>query len=208
MFMLTISDRVKSWIREHPTYATLLAEGVINSSALARKIRPEIEAHIGEPVSQEAITLALNRQAKQLSATSIDFDQYIGEVSVQSGLSIMTIPQVGLDHEFFTKAIAILHRSQEYTLYSRGVWHTSLIGKQSVIEELQRHFNSTIIAHDLVAVTVKLKPGHLPVPGVCAHILQKIAFRGINLQEVTSSHDEMTLLIHRKDTNKALDCLV
>jgi len=206
--MLTISDRVKSWIASHPVHASFMAQGLLNSSALARTIKPEIQKQVGEPISQEAITLALNRHAKRTIASSVDFDQFIGEVSVQSGLSIITIPQVGLDPDMFSRAIAILHKSHEYTLYSRGVWHTALIGKRSVVQELTSHFRYNVVIHDLVAITVKLKPGHLPVPGVCAHILQKIALRGINLQEVTSSYDELTIILGKDDTNAALDCLI
>lgn len=206
--MLTISDRVKSWVASHPVHASFMAQGLLNASALARTIRPEIQKQIGEPVSAEAITLALNRHTKQATTSVVDFDQYIGEVSVQSGLSIITIPQVGLDPDSFSQAIAALHKSHEYTLYSRGVWHTALVGKRPVINNLAQYFDHTIIIHDLVAITIKLKPGHLPMPGVCAHILQKIAFRGINLHEVSSSHDEFTLIIHKDDTNPALDCLI
>lgn len=207
--MLTISDRTKSWISTHPTHAHFLADGLINASALARLIKPDIEKEVGERVSAEAITLALNRHSKNIRhLSSADYEKFVGEVSVQSGLSIMTIPQVDLDPDAFSKAIAILHKTHEYTLYSRGVWHTALVGKHSVIEELATHFRHTIIAHDLVAVTIKLKPGHLPTPGVCAYILQKLALRDINLQEVTSSHNELTVIIRKNDTNKALDCLV
>ncbi len=206
--MLTISDRVKSWIASHPVHASFMAQGLINASALARTIKPELQKRIGEPVSQDAITLALNRHAKHATVVDIDFDRFIGEVSVQSGLSIITIPQVGLDPDAFSLAIAALHKSHEYTLYSRGVWHTALVGKRSVVENLARYFEHTILIHELVAITIKLKPGHLPMPGVCAHILQKIAFRGVNLHEVSSSHDEFTLIIHKDDTNTALDCLI
>lgn len=207
--MLTIADRVKTWIEAHPTYVSFMADGLINASALARLIKPELQKQTGEPISSEAITLALNRYSKKIKKlASNNFEQYIGEVSVQSGLSIITIPQVDLNPDKFAKAITILHKTHEYTLYSRGVWHTSLIGKKPIVEELATHFRYTIVAHDLVAITVKLKPGHLPVPGVCAYVLQKLALRDINLQEVTSSHDELTILIKKADTNRALDCLV
>lgn len=207
--MITISDRIKSWLDSHPTHASFAADGLINASALARMIKPDIQKQAGEIVSVDAITLAINRYGKAATRlASSNFEEYIGEVSVQSGLSIITIPQVDLDPEGFSKAIAILHKTQEYTLYSRGVWHTSLIGKRPVVEELALHFPYTIVAHDLVAVTVKLKSGHLPIPGVCAYVLQKIALHGINLQEVTSSHDELTLIIKKEDTNRALNCLV
>jgi hypothetical protein len=207
--MLTITDRVKSWMKAHPTHARFIADGIINASALARTIKPELQKQAGEIISQDAITLALNRYSKSAQRhASVHYEKYIGEVSVQSGLSIITIPQVDLDPDAFSKAISILHKSHEYTLYSRGVWHTMLIGKRGVVVELASHFRYTFVAHDLVAITVKLKPGHLPIPGVCAYVLQKLALQNINLQEVTSSHDELTVIIRKEDTNKALDCLV
>lgn len=207
--MITITDRVKTWVTEHPFHATFMADGLINASALARLIQPNIESQMGETVTVEAVTLALNRYGKDShSAHLVDFDRYVGEVSVQSGLSIMTIPQVDLDSAEFFQAITELQRQQEYTIYTRGIWHTALIGKKEVISTLSQNFPGTITSHDIVGITVKLKPGHLPVPGVCAYVLQKLAYRNINLQEVTSSHNELTVFINRIDTNKALECLV
>ena len=208
--MISVTDRVKTWVATHPFHATFIANGLINSSALARTIKSDIEQQVGERVAVESITLALNRYGHDVASDDIplDFDQYLGEVSVQSGLSILSIPQVDLDADFFFAALAELHKNHEYTIYTRGVWHTALIGKQQVIHDLSAHFRNTVVSDDLVGITIKLKPGHLPKPGVCAYILQKIAFKGINLQEVTSSHNELTVIINRMDTNRALECLV
>lgn len=120
----------------------------------------------------------------------------------------MTIPQVNLDTDVFFTALKTMHDNQDYALYTRGVWHTALIGKRSVIEDLTRHFSDSILNHNLVAITVKLKPGHLPTPGVCAYVLEKIAYNGINLIEVSSSHDELTIVINKDAMNRALGCLV
>lgn len=207
--MISVSDRVRSWITAHPFHALFMHDDLINSSALARKIHPEIEQEVGERIAVESITLALNRYGRDASSNlSVDFDQFIGEASVQSGLSIVSITQVNLDADFFFAALAELHKNHEYALYTRGVWHTALIGKQQVIHDLAEHFEDTTIKDNLVGITIKLKPGHLPNPGVCAYVLQKLAFNGINLEEVTSSHDELTVIIGRSDTNRALECLV
>ena len=107
--MITISDRVKLWMKNHPTHDSFMAEGLINSSALARLIKPELQRQAGEEVSLEAVILALNRYGKSAKhVKSTDLEKYIGEVSVQSGLSIITIPQVDLDPDNFSKAIARL----------------------------------------------------------------------------------------------------
>ncbi len=207
--MITITDRVTDWVRQHPFHASFMRDGLINNSALARYIKPELEKQAGEILSLEAIILALNRTGKhQGSLPPPDFERYIGEVSVQSNLSILSIRQVDLDLMAFFGAVNTLHQNQEYTLYTRGVWHTALIGKRDAIEDLSKHFNHSFLTHDLIGITVKLRQGHLPVPGVCAYILQKLAFNNINLQEVTSTHDEMTIIIDKNYTQAALNCLV
>lgn len=207
--MITITDRIRTWIDRHPTYALHMRQGVINFSSLARRIKPEIEQEGGERVSVEAITLALNRLAKSLSDDqAIDYMQYLGEVSVQSGLAILTIPQSNINADAFFWAAKKLHEQQEYMVYTRGIWHTALIGRLTVIDELEATLHGTITSRDLVGVTVKLRPGHLPIPGVCAYVLQLLAERGVNLIEVTSSHNELTVFVPSESTNTTLTCLV
>lgn len=207
--MLTISSRVETWLKAHPFHASFMAQGLINASSLARVIRPELEADAGIMLSLEAITLALNRHSKRQNSTlPTDYNQFIGEFSVQTGLSVLTVPQVNLDVDAFYDAVKSMHKRQEYTLYTRGAWHTALIGKQHEIEQLSKRFSNTIVTHDQVGITVKLKPGHLPTPGVCAFVLQKLAQNSINITEVTSSHDELTIVIDRDLTQAALNCLL
>lgn len=213
--MRTVANRVETWLADHPFHQSFLARGLLNASALAREIRPELERQAGEKLSEQAITLAISRLARRLQAADndidviwTDFDRFVGEVSVQSGLSILTIPQVTIDEPALYDVLMDLHAAQEYTLYTRGVWHTALICKQDTVERLARHFEQSIVTHDVVAVTVKLRPGHLPVPGVCAYILEKLAQHGVNLAEVTSAHDELTVVIDKQFTQTALDCLL
>lgn len=207
--MITISDKVREWVKQNPTYAQYMSEGLLNHSSLARRIKPEIEQSIGERVSVEAITLALNRYAKQMVAEGIvDYASYIGEVSVQSGLSVLTIPQSESSMDQFFVAARRLHEQNEYMVYTRGLWYTALIGRTEVIDELETTLRGTVTSRDIVGVTVKLRIGHLPVPGVCAHVLQLLASRGINLVEVTSSHNELTVFVHNNRTSETLALLV
>lgn len=186
-----------------------MRQGIINYSSLARQIKPEIEQVSGERVSIEAITLALNRSAKLLSRKdTVDYATFIGEVSVQSGLGVLTIPQANINASSFFDAVKTLHNKQEYMVYTRGLWYTALIGRLEIIDELERTLHGTITSRDIVGVTVKLRIGHLPIPGVCAYVLQVLADQGINLIEVVSSHNELTVFIPSTFTNAALDCLV
>lgn len=207
--MITITDYVKTWLTQHPGYVPYVQQGVINYSSLARRMKDDIEQQAGERVSVAAVTLALNRYAKRLSGDElIDYEQYIGEVSVQSGLGILAIAQTDLDSDTFFWAVKKLHDRHEYMVYTRGIWHTALIGRSEVIDELATTLHGTITSTDLVGVTIKLKKGHLPVPGVCAYVLQLLAARDVNLVEVTSSHDELTVFVPSQSLGDTLECLI
>lgn len=207
--MFTISSRVEQWLKSHPFHTSFMSKGLINASSLARTIRPELEADAGTMLSLEAITLSLNRLSKrQKSSLPNDYSNFVGEVSIQSDLSVLTIPQVNLDIDAFYDAVKSMHKNQEYTLYTRGVWHTALIGPRDTVQKVAKHFQNTLITHNQVGLTVKLKSGHLPTLGVCAFVLEKIAQNGINLTEVTSSHDELTIIIDKKFAQTAINCLV
>lgn len=207
--MITIADHVKTWIHHHPTHAMHMRQGIINYSSLARLIKSDIERESGERVSVEAVTLALNRAAKKLtSENDIDYSQFLGEVSVQSGLGVLTIPQSDINTDLFFRAARKLHERNEYMVYTRGLWYTALIGTVNVIDELEAKLHGTVTSRDIVGITIKLRIGHLPVPGVCAYVLQLLAERGVNLIEVTSSHNELTVFIPSKFTNVALEALI
>ncbi len=207
--MITITDHVRAWITRHPFHARFMADGLLNASSLARQIRPEIEQQVGERVSAEAVTLALNRHGRSAATlATLDYTRYLGEVSVQSGLSLLTVSQTNLDTDRFLDAVTRLQQDHEYALYTRGVWHTTLIGRHDIIVDLAAKFSSSVKIDNLVAVTIRLKPGHLLIPGVCAYILQRLALRGVNLVETASSYNELTLIINATDMNAALDCLV
>lgn len=205
--MIKVSDRIALWLEAHPTHAQFLSEGLINASALARTIQPEIQKQTGASASLDSIILSLNRQAKTIKHAAPKVEQTVDEVSIQPNLSLIVLPNSELDGEMFSKAIAILHKTKEYALYTHGVWHTSLTGKQSVVQELAAHFQHTTLTHDLLAVTAKLMPADTTTVSY-ASLLQKLAQRNIATHAVYFSHNELTVIIAKADANGALECFV
>ena len=59
--MKTIAQSINTIISRKPFLAELLAEGIINISSLARKIKPELEDLLRKPVQNGAVVMALNR---------------------------------------------------------------------------------------------------------------------------------------------------
>ena len=61
--MLTIPNAVEEVIKKKPFLEGALVEGLINLSALARQLKPEIEKQVGKAVNDSAVIMALNRLA-------------------------------------------------------------------------------------------------------------------------------------------------
>lgn len=68
-----------------------LVEGLINLSALARQLKPEIEKQVGKSVNDSAVIMALNRLVPRLELMStMKFKKVvenIGDIIVRSNLA-------------------------------------------------------------------------------------------------------------------------
>ena len=68
--MLTIPNAVEEVIKKKPFLEGALVEGLINLSALARQLKPEIEKKVGKEVNDSAVIMALNRLVPRLELMS------------------------------------------------------------------------------------------------------------------------------------------
>ena len=68
--MLTIPNAVEEVIKKKPFLEGALVEGLINLSALARQLKPEIEKQVGKAVNDSAVIMALNRLVPRLELMS------------------------------------------------------------------------------------------------------------------------------------------
>jgi len=205
--MRTISDFVENWIEQNPVVREHLAAGIINHSALARDIKADIEQSAGEKVSIEAVTIALNRIGKRLkpNAGTPNPLSFIGDISIQTGLDIL-IYEVS---DFDSLDIPPRSRSEHtYFVSAKGIWHASIITTSDAARDPRLCQKAHTHERDLTATTVRLKPGHIPVPGVCAGILSLLANKGVNLEEVNSTHNELTILTDQSNADLALKTLL
>jgi hypothetical protein len=67
-YMITITSRVEAHIKQWPLLKQGMDLGLINLSALARQLRPELETEIGERISDAAVMMALRRYQSDKSS--------------------------------------------------------------------------------------------------------------------------------------------
>lgn len=204
--MISISAHVQSWLDEHPTIRQHVSDGIINHSALARTLKSDIEDQLGERVSVESVTIALNRIGKSLKASaSYTALQYVGDVSVQTGLTILIYDINDFD-ALELPDLATMRSG--YFVSTRGIWHASIIATSLIAKDPRLSASASVCQDNVTSITIKLKEGHIPIPGVCAGILGVLANKGVNLQEVISTHNELTILCDHANAERAMSALM
>ena len=87
--MLTIKSHIENEIRNEPFLLENIKNGMINISALARKIEPKLSQKIGRKINYNAIIMAIKRlEIKELNKSRDIKKQLkkIGSLTVKSGL--------------------------------------------------------------------------------------------------------------------------
>ncbi len=217
--MLTIPIVVEEVIKKKPFLEGALIEGLINLSALARQLRPEIEQKIGKPVNESAVIMALNRLVPRLSLTStMKFKRIIagvGDIIVRSNLTDFTYNNTatlyGRQEELLREIHSATVAQDILCTFSQGIYETTLVVSSSLEGIVERVFHDEILVvkrQNLSSITVKLPSENTSVPGVYYYIFKELAWDNINIAEVISTSNEFTVVVSDADIHRAFTILM
>jgi len=213
--MKTIAQSINTIISRKPFLAELLAEGIINISSLARKIKPELEDLLRKPVQNGAVVMALNRFIPQTDLqTTLRIRKIfnkIGDIIVRSNLSAICFRNSA---SLFERQLEIIHmaitRNELFYTFAQGVYESTMVISSIIADECKKIMKEEAMinqSHDLSAITLKLPVENISEPGIYYFILQNIAWEGINIMEVISTSNEFTIVVQRQDVDNAFRVL-
>lgn len=214
--MVTIPNAVEEIIKKKPFLEGALIEGLVNLSALARQLKPEIEKKIGKQVNDSAVIMALNRLVPRLGLMStMKFKKVvenIGDIIVRSNLADYTFSNSATLYEKQAVLLDRVHSMQDiFCTFSQGIYETTLVVSSSIIELVDDIFKTeqNIARTDnLSSITVKLPAENAICPGVYYYIFKELAWDNINIAEVISTTNEFTVVISDKDIHRAFSILM
>lgn len=202
--MKTIASAVEHYIKSKPFLQTALSEGIINLTSLARIIRKDIQAETTQrEVRNGAIVMALKRLSVDMEFRSthriVKVLKNIGDIIVRSNLTDYTF----LTSETFMNAQAqllnkIKNNRDIFYATTRGVNEANIIVSNSMDSIVENIFKKERILHkftDLGAISVKLPEENVSVSGIYYFIFQRLAWEGVNMNEVISTANEFTIVI-------------
>lgn len=205
--MITVTSAIQSKLDKMPFVVDLLSQNLVNIMALARMLRPGIEEVCMKEVTEETIAMAIRRLPEQKGAQNLrHIFAETPDIMVRSHLCEFTVKKDG-SAAAIEKILKTLSLSKEHFFtITQGVFEDTLI-VSDVYESMVRQvfqLNHIIAFFDhLAAITVRLPPEIVEMPGVYSHILRSLAENGINVMEVVSTYREFTLLVREVDAHDA-----
>jgi hypothetical protein len=217
--MLTIPGAVEEAIKKKPFLEGALVEGLVNLSALARRLRPEIEQRLGKSVNESAIIMALNRLVPRLElASTLKFRRIIadiGDIIVRSNLTDFTYNNTATLYARQEQLLRELHSApmaqDVMCAFSQGIHETTLVVSSSLAPVVERIFSDEMLVlkrDRLSSITVRLPLENTLCPGVYYHIFKELAWDNINIAEVISTSNEFTVVVSDADIHRAFTILM
>jgi len=214
--MNSIGKVTEDLINRSPFLREAMTDDLINISALARKLKPEIEEVVGKEVKEGAIVMAIKRMTPGLyhrlnvKITKVMGD--LGDFLVRSNLSDYTYENSETLKSKQAELVQAINKdSDSFFALCKGVTETTFIvsqQKSATIEQIFKGEKLKSSTKDLASVTVKLPLINTEVYGIYYYILKHLAWEGINIVEIVSTSNEFTVVVQQDDVDKAFKILM
>ncbi len=213
---MTIAQAVEDYIRNSPFLEEALSDQLINISSLARQMQPEVEKQLGKKVQTGALVMAINRRPAQdsyrVSKSIREFMSRLGDIIVRSDLRDYTFENsAGLNACNRLLMDGIAGEKEIFCTISQGVFETTLVVSSLLadrIGEIYKDEKMLAGMKKLSSVTIRLPESNTEVSGIYYFLLKRLAWIGINICEVISTSNEVTLVVSEKDVHKAFALLM
>lgn len=213
--MITVSEKLKEIIERSPFLEEGLARGIVNLSALARELKPELERELMKEFSESAIMMALKRLAEkmtELPAAKNHTLMGLGDLTVRSRLKEFTFRK---SSTLMEKQAELLNRidpgMDHFVTFTQGVHEVTVIISDVLEQELRDVYASeNLVAEidDLAAVIIKFNEKITDILGIYYFILKQLAWKNINVIEVVSTFSEFIAVLDRKDVDRSFSVLL
>jgi ribosomal protein L30E len=211
--MITISEVIEGIIKKQPFLEEELHRGIINLSALARRMKPQVEKKLMKPVKTGAIMMALKRMTPTITK-KLHLKQIFAKnpnMLVRSHLTEYTIgnsPMVGNKIQRLYQNALSQHKY--FFTITQGVFETAIIASDEMLQEIEHALSEEKIIkkiENLSSLTLILPEENVHTPGVYYFILKTLAWENINVIDVVSTYTEFTIILKEEEIDRAFSIL-
>ncbi|HEX7042177.1 MAG TPA: aspartate kinase [Patescibacteria group bacterium] len=211
--MITVPEATKQIIERSRYLVEALSKDLINYSSLARYIKPELEKMLFKDVSEASIIMAIKRLSDEIKPKFAPLDIFVStpEMIVRSNLVELTYTNSeNLRNKYKLLSEVYSSESKYYFTLTEGVFETAIIVSKDLGEQVKNALSGEKVVSemiDLSAITIKLPKGNVETPGVYYFFLKSLAWEGINIIEIVSTPNEVSIILEDENVNNAFGIL-
>ncbi len=205
--MNTITSCVHGMLRHQPFLDDALSKDLLNFSALAEHLQPEVEKILRKPVKQGSIIMALRRYAPQRNLLKNANLREMGDIVVRSGITEFTY----LNSNTLLGNQALLMNSVKdqigvYLNYSSTYQESNILVSTDLKESVADFFkDETLVSvkSELSSITIALPKNSSKTVGLYFYIFKLLAYEGIPVFEMISTSNYFALFLEKEYINQA-----
>lgn len=205
--MKTITSCVHNILRHQPFLDDALSKDLINFSALAAHLQPEIEKELRKPVQQGSVIMALRRYAPQNNLTRKTNLREMGDIVVRSGITEYTYLN---SKSILSSQAALLNKVKDqpevYLNYSSNYKESNILVSTDLEKTVADCFKNEYLVsvkNDLSSITIALPKNSSKTVGLYFYIFKLLAYEGIPVFEMISTSNYFALFLEKEYINQA-----
>ena len=213
--MITLKTHIDQLIHKEPFLVENIQNGLINISALARQLEPQLSKKVGKKLNVNAIIMTIKRMEIEEIKKSRPLKKQIkniGDLTVKSGLidySFQNTPEFEkMSSKFSLKQLT---NTMGFHTLCKGIHETTVIiseNLKSIFEKSLGDIPYLARQEDLASITIQLPKLNTEVSGLYHYLLGIITWRGISIVEVISTTHELTIILKEEHVSAALEALM
>ncbi|HSI69004.1 MAG TPA: hypothetical protein VK941_02140 [Gillisia sp.] len=205
--MNTITSVVHNILRHQPFLDDALAKDLINFSALAAHLQPEVEKELRKPVQQGSIIMALRRYAPKKNLPKNTNFREMGDIVVRSGITEYTYLNSKTILGSQAKLLNIVKDELGvYLNFSSNYQESNILVSAELKDTVATCFENEILVSvksELSSITIALPKNSAKTVGLYFYIFKLLAYEGIPVFEMISTSNYFALFLEKEYVNQA-----
>jgi hypothetical protein len=200
--MLTTIGACRTLIQEDPVAFDAMHNGLLNLSAYAAQIHPQVEEATQKQVKKGTIVVALTRIAHEVRLhEKLRPRIVLDDFSIKTPLCDITYVKTPKTREkAATLSQAVTVTENAFFTVTQSMTEITIIAPQSLQKEIITHFGvkPKALFSDLVGLTVRFNQDYIEVPNVLYVLQAALAVHHINFTEIISTYTEFSFILEKK----------
>lgn len=201
---------VEKIVKRSPFLIDAMADDLINLSALARTMQPEIEKTLDKKASEASIMMALKRLTAHLQKRKLDFYDLRNtrvRLSVRSGLMQLVYKNSASLLDVQKKLTELMDENNDtYIHFVHGESETTFVVDAEIADKVQTFASGEKLSkktESIGTLSIRFPKEKKRLSGGYYTIIQLLTWENIIVQDIASVSDELILMLDENDVDRA-----